>query len=133
MISARVVWWILISKNSSMTDVYKRDVDVPSLICLLYLRYFPPPVFAFGEGDAAGDGLTAGLGLITGAVPVVPAGEDDVDGEGLAVVGVFELFSGSVAQPATNAIESVATSSSAMRLIRFTFGLVIIFSSFEQD
>jgi hypothetical protein len=116
-----------------MADVYKRDVDLLSLICLLYLRYFPPPVFAFGEGDAAGDGLTAGLGLITGAVPVVPAGEDDVDGEGLAVVGVFELFSGSVAQPAANVIESVATSSSAMRLIRFTFGLVIIFSSFEQD
>jgi hypothetical protein len=70
-----------------------------------------------GEGDATGEGLAAGLGLFTGA-PLAP---DD----GLAVVGVFELFSGSVVQPAENAIESVARSSSAVRLIKLTFGVVI--------
>jgi len=80
----------------------------------------------FGEGETAGEGLAAGLAVFTGAVVVGTAGEADVDGAGLAVVGVFELFS-SVAQPAANPIESVATISSAVRLIKLMFGVVISF------
>jgi hypothetical protein len=82
---------------------------------------------ALGEGDAAGEGLTAGLTLAAGAVPVPPAGEGEVDGDELVVLGELELFSGSVAQPAANMIEDVATSSNAMRLIKFSFGVIIIF------
>jgi hypothetical protein len=118
-----------------VTDVNRRDVDVLGLPVsrppFRPLSYFVAPDLALGEGDATGEGLAAGLAVFTGAV--VAAGEADVDGAGLAVVGVFELFSGSVAQPAANAIESVATSSSAMRLIKFMFGVVISFTSLEQD
>lgn len=74
-----------------------------------------------GEGDEAGEGLATGLAVFTGAVVVGAVGEADVDGAGLAVVGVVELLSGSAAQPAAKAIESVATSSSAVRLIKFRF------------
>lgn len=125
-----------------MTDVNRRDVDMFSLPVsrppLRPLSYFVAPVLAFGEadlagGDAIGEGLAAGLAVFTGAVVVGPAGEAEVDGAGLAVVGVFALFSGSVAQPAAKAIESVARSSSAVRLIKFMFGVVISFSSLEQD
>ena len=94
--------------------------------------YFASPVlafaFSFGEGDAAGDWLAAGLGLTTGAGTV----GDAVVVAGVAAAGVFELFSGSVAQPAAKAIESVATRASAQRLIKFTFEVVIGFSSFRK-
>ena len=77
-----------------------------------------------GVADAAGEGLPAGLGLLTGG------GMDD---EGLAVVGEVELFTGSVAQPAANMIDDDnVRSSNAMRLILVVFG-ILIFSSFEQD
>ena len=81
-----------------------------------------------GEADAAGEGLAAGLGLFTGP-PTVAGG---MDGEGLAVVGEVELFTGSVAQPAANRIDDIVRNSRAMRLILVVFG-VLIFSSFEQD
>lgn len=119
-----------------MTDVNRRDVDVLGITCLtLRLRYFVPPVLvlALGEGDAAGEGLATGLAVFTGAVVVGPAGDADVDGAGLAVVGVFALFSGSVAQPAANAIERVATINSAVRLIKFRFEDFISLTSLEQD
>lgn len=82
---------------------------------------------ARGEGDAVGEGLAAGLELLAGALSVALAGEDDTDGDGLAVCVVFELFSGSVAQPAANIIENVAKSRSAMRLIKLMLGFFIIF------
>ena len=102
------------------------------------LSYFVAPDLALGEadlagGDATGEGLATGLAVFTGVVVVGAAGDADVDGAGLAVVGVFALFSGSVAQPAANAIESVARSTSAVRLIKFMFGVVISFTSLEQD
>jgi len=100
------------------------------------LSYFVAPDLAFGEadlagGDATGEGLAAGLAVFTGAV--VAAGDADVDGAGLAVVGVFALFSGSVAQPAAKAIERVATINSAVRLIKFRFEDFISLTSLEQD
>ncbi len=81
---------------------------------------------ALGVADA--EGLPAGLGLFTGP-PTVAGG---IDGEGLAVVGEVELFTGSVAQPAANAIDDIVRSIIAMRLVLVVFG-VLIFSSFEQD
>lgn len=123
-----------------MIDVNRRDVDMFSLPVsrppLRPLSYFVAPVLAFGEadlagGDATGEGLAAGLAVFTGAV--VAAGEADVDGAGLAVVGVFALFSGSVAQPAAKAIERVATINSAVRLIQFRFEDFISLTSLEQD
>src|SRR5882672_12293001 len=84
--------------------------------------YFVPGALALGEADAAGEGLAAGLGLLTGALSVVLV---DVAGEGLAVAGVFELLS--VAQPAANMIENVVTNRSAVRLMMLMFGVVIIF------
>src|SRR5437867_10266331 len=91
--------------------------------------YFVPGALAFGEADALGEGLAAGLGLLTGALSLLV--DVEVVGEGLAA-GVFELLS--VAQPAANMIESVVTSSSAVRLMMLMFGVVIIFfASFEQD
>lgn len=89
-----------------------------------HLRYFAPFALA-GEGDAVGEGLAAGLELVAGAV--VPLGEADVDGDGLAVFGGFELLTGSAAQPAANTIENVVRSRSAVRLIMFSFGVVISF------
>ncbi len=85
-----------------------------------------PGVLALGE--AAGEGLAAGLGLFAGALSVALAGEGDVDVE---VFGEFELLTGSVAQPAANMIESVVRSRSALRLIMF--GVLISFASFQQD
>ncbi len=86
---------------------------------------------AVGEGDAAGDGLATGLGLVAGGAAVSPAGEAVVVGGGVAVAGVFELVSDS--QPTTNAIARTVGKKSAVRPISFIFGLLIIFSSFEQD
>jgi len=82
-----------------------------------------------GEGDAAG--LAAGLGLFTGALSVALAGELDVAGDGLVALGVSELPAGS--QAAANTIENVASSRSAMRLIKLMLGFFIIFPSFQQN
>jgi hypothetical protein len=87
-------------------------------------------VVGFGEGETAGDGLAAGLGLATGAVPLALAGEGDVAGDDVALLGddagVVELFSGSAAQPTANAIARTIGSRRLMRMIRFVFGLLII-------
>jgi hypothetical protein len=98
-----------------------------------HLRYFGLRVLALGEGDVTGEGLAAGLESFTGAVPVGPAGEEEVEGEGRAAFGVFGLFSGSVAQPAANTIENMVRSRSAVRLIRLMLGFFISFPSFQQD
>ena len=89
-----------------------------------------PLLLALGEGDAAAAGLAAGLGFTAGVVVVGAAGVATVAGVGVAAGGVV---SGSVAQPAANAIESIIRPSSARRLNKFTFGVVIGFSSFPQD
>jgi hypothetical protein len=87
--------------------------------------------FALGEGDASGEGLAAGLGLVAGALSAGPLGEADVVGEGLVVLGEFELLPGS--QPAAKMIENVR-SSRAKRPIMFMFGVIIsFFASFQQD
>lgn len=90
-----------------------------------------PPDFAlgaFGEGDAAaGEGVAAGLAVFAGVVVAGAAGEADV--AGAVVAGVFELFSGSVAQPAAKAIETVATRSRAARLMKLMFADFICLSS----
>jgi hypothetical protein len=82
--------------------------------------------FSFDAGDAAAAGLAvvAGVVVLLGAGVVVDgAVVDGVD----VVLGEFELFSDSPVQAAANAIDAVASSASAMRLISFTFGLVISF------
>ena len=88
---------------------------------------------AVGAGDAAaGDGLAAGLGLVAGAV-VSPAGVVagvDAAGDG-AGVEEFELLAGSHA--AANAITRIVVNKSAVRLMDFKIGLLIVFSSFEQN
>jgi hypothetical protein len=76
---------------------------------------------ALGEGDAAGDGLTAGLG----AIFVSPLGEGD--GEELTVPGEFDSFVGSLAQPAASRVENIVSTNKVARLIDFKFGVVIIF------
>ena len=91
-------------------------------------------------GDAAG--LAFGLALVAGVVALLgDDGVEEVD-DGAVVDGVevvlgefelFELFSGSLAQAAAKASVAVASSASAIRLIRFTFGLVISFSSSGKD
>jgi ABC-type uncharacterized transport system permease subunit len=119
-----------------LTDVISRCAESPVLPPPFRpLSYFVAPdlALALGEGDAAGEGLATGLAVFTGAVVVGAVGEADVDGAGLAVVGVFALFSGSVAQPAAKAIESVATINSAARLIKFRFEDFISLTSLEQD
>jgi hypothetical protein len=89
--------------------------------------------FSLDAGDAAAFGLAAGLALAAGvAVLLGAAGVDEVDGgvvvDGVDVVlGEFELFSDSPVQAAANAIDAVASSASAIRLISLTFGLVISF------
>ena len=61
-----------------------------------------------GEGDAAGDWLAAGLGLVTGAA-VSPVGEADVAGD-VVLAGEFVLAAGSQAD--TNAIARIVVSRS---------------------
>gem|GEM_PF-4289644 len=91
--------------------------------------------FSLDAGVAAAVGLAAGLLLVAGVVVLLgAAGVDEVDDGAVvdgvdAVLGEFELFSDSPVQAAANAIDAVASSASAIRLIRFTFGLVISFSS----
>lgn len=86
--------------------------------------YFVPDALAFGEGDAAGDGL-AGLEVVAGVFSIAAAGE--ADGEGLAAAGEFELLAGSVAQPAANTIENIVRSRSAVRLMMLMFAVLISF------
>jgi hypothetical protein len=87
---------------------------------------FVGAALAVGEGEvAAGDGLATGLGLVAGAV--VSAGVfagDDAAGDD-AGVGEFELAAGSHA--AAKAITRIVVNSSAVRLIDFNIGLLIVF------
>jgi hypothetical protein len=103
-------------------------VTVYDLTCLSHLRHFVAPGLAFGEGDATGEGLTAGLGLTAGALPASPLGDGEVEGEGLRVFGEFDSLAESVAQPTANTVENIIRPRSAMRLNKFTFGVVISFS-----
>ena len=80
-----------------------------------FVYFLATGVFALGEGDAAGDGLAAELGLVAGTL-VAAVGE--AEGEGLTVAfGVFESLVGSAAQPAANAIGTIVRSRSALRLM----------------
>jgi hypothetical protein len=81
---------------------------------------------ALGEGDNPADGLATGLGLVVGAL-AVGLGEGDVAVDGLAVIGALESLTGSVAQPAANMIEHMVRSRSAVRLMMFTFAVLISF------
>lgn len=86
-------------------------------------------------GDAAGDGLAAGLGLVAGGAAVSLAGEgavDDVDGDDV-LLGEFVLVVGSAAQPTAKAMARMVGSRSVLRPISFIVGLLISFSSFGQD
>lgn len=83
--------------------------------------YFAPGVLVFAAGDAAGEGLAAGLGVL-----VVALGERDVVAAGLAV-GVVESLTGSLAQPAANPIGTMARSKSTVRVIRFILEVLITF------
>jgi hypothetical protein len=78
---------------------------------------------ALAVGDAVGEGLAAGLGLVAGVVSVAPLGDADV--EGLAAFGEFELLTGS--QPAAKTIEEIVRSRSAVRLTWFIVGVLISF------
>lgn len=87
---------------------------------------------AFGAGEAAGDGLVAGfvaeLGVVAGAAGVVLLGEAAVAGaDELAGVFEFELVAGSSVQPTAKAIARIPGSSSAVRLIRLLFEILIVF------
>jgi hypothetical protein len=99
-------------------------------LILLSVSRFSHFVFGLGEAVAAGDGLEVGLGLVTGAVPVALAGEGDVAGDDLALLGddvVFgEVLSGSAAQPTAKAIARTIGSSRLMRMVSFVFGLLIV-------
>jgi len=86
-------------------------------------------VLALAEGEAMGEGLATGLA----ATVLVALGEGDVDGDDAALLGAFELFSGSVAQPTAKTIASTIEHRSVMRPTRFIFRLLISFASFEQD
>jgi len=76
---------------------------------------------ALGEGDATGEGLPTGVA----ATVLVALGEGDVDGDEVALLGEFELFSDSVAQPTAKKIASTIESRSVMRPFKFIFGLLI--------
>ncbi len=134
-VSPSAVFLIVLILKYLILDYYSCRRFLLSLRCPSRAYCFAVLVagLTLGEGDAAGEGLATGLAVFTGAVVVGAVGEADVDGAGLAVVGVVELFSGSVAQPAAKAIESVATSSSAVRLIKFRFEDFISLTSLEQD
>jgi hypothetical protein len=88
-------------------------------------------VVGFAEGEAAVDGLAAGLGLVTGAVPLALAGEG-VAGDDVALLGDdvlaggVDVLSGSPAQPTANAIARTIGSMRLMRVTRFIFGLLIV-------
>ena len=113
-----------------MTDVDRHPVDV-SVDSHPFHLYLVPLPLAVGEGDASGEGLAAGLDFTAGVVSVAPLGEAEVDGDGLAVVGVFELLVGS--QPTAKAIDSIDRDSSAERLMMFIFEVSIGFSSVSRE
>jgi hypothetical protein len=114
-----------------MTDVMGVMSGVSVLqICSAIFAYFGLLVFAFGEGDASGEGLAAGLGLVAEALSAGPLGEAEVVGEGLAALGEFELLPGS--QPAAKTIENVVRSSRAVRPIMFMFGVIISLPHFSK-
>jgi hypothetical protein len=119
MISPSVVCLIVFILEYLVIDVYRHDCPLTQAV--LTFRYLVPGVLALGEADAAGEGLAAGLGAFTGVLTVA----GDVDGEGLAVFGVFESLTGSVAQPAANTIDNIVRSRSAVRLIMVVFGVLI--------
>ena len=98
---------------------------LPSVLDYL-LTYFGLFTLAVGEGDAAGEGLAAGV--VAGGAVVSVAGDAVVVG---GVVVVFELAAGS--QPTIKAIARIVGSRSAARPTSFIFGLLISFTSFEQD
>jgi len=113
---------------------YRRSGRLPEWLATFPARYFTP--LAFGEGDAAGDGLRTGLAVVSGACCVGVLCEAGVVGDGLAAVGV-ELTAGSVAQPAANRIDESVRVSSAARRITLVFEVVILFmprffSKFEK-
>ena len=83
-----------------------------------------PGVLVLAAGDAAGEGLATGLGVLTGVVTVT-LGEDDA-AAGLAV-GVVDSLTGSLAHPAANAIETIVRRRRAVRLILFIFEVLITF------
>jgi hypothetical protein len=64
--------------------------------------------------------------LFAGAF-IAALGDGDADAVGLAAFGVFESLTGSVAQPAANAMEVIVSSRSAVRLIMLMFGVFISF------
>jgi hypothetical protein len=65
-----------------MTDVMGVMSGVSVLqICSAIFAYFGLLVLAFGEGDASGEGLAAGLGLVAEALSAGPLGEAEVAGE----------------------------------------------------
>ncbi len=103
------------------------DIDRPLTQAVLTFAYLAPGVLALGVDDAAGEGLATGLGLFAGAFTVA-LGEGDVD-----AFGAFESLTGSVAQPAANAMEAIVKSRSAVRLIMLMFGALISFASCQQD
>jgi hypothetical protein len=73
--------------------------------------YFAPGALVLAEGDAAGEGLE----VLTGVL--VALGE----GEAAAGLGVGVVTSGSLAQPAANAIDVIVSRRSAVRVILLTF------------
>jgi hypothetical protein len=90
--------------------------------------------FSAGDGDAgaaAGEELAAGavgLALVAGVALLGDDGDEAAGAVGdEAVLGEFEfeLSVGSVAQPAARAIETVARITSAMRLMKLMFRLLI--------
>lgn len=97
--------------------------DRPPPQAVLMLSYFAPGVLVLAEGDAAGEGLATGLGVVTGAVTVT-LGEGDAAVDGLAV-GVVESLTVSLEQPAAKAIEMIVRRRSAVRLILFIFEVLI--------
>ncbi|MCA1605257.1 MAG: hypothetical protein LC775_07260 [Acidobacteria bacterium] len=91
------------------------------------IRYLALDVFAFGDGDATGDGLAPGLGLFAGALPVAALGEGEVVGGELAAPGLFELSVGSVAHPTANTDEKIDRSNTTVRATSFSFSELISF------
>ena len=113
--SPKIYLLVFILFSTSVIDCYRHGVGVSVfLACTTHLVGLLALVL--GDGDAAGDGLTAGLGLFVGTLPVALLG----DVAGAAVVGVFELSAGS--QPATKMSEHRVRARRAVRLIMFMLG-----------
>jgi len=96
------------------------------------LEHYSRPVqvaycpLVFVAGEAAGDGLAAGLGVVAGDAGVELTGEGAVTGA-VVVAGEFEfeLVAGSSAQPTAKAIARMAGSNNIVRLQSFVFELLI--------